>query len=78
VTTTVKKVVVKRAAPVASADFSGPLVFEAGFERETPGTVKFKETGARENQVSGGIYIKKSALPEGVKVKRVRVTIEII
>jgi hypothetical protein len=66
-----KKSVVKKPA------LKNELVFEADVKKETPGTFHFAENAEREDQISGGIYVKKSAL-DGVSPTKVRVTIEIL
>jgi hypothetical protein len=55
-----------------------PLVFQAEIKKETAGSIHFVETGDREEHVSGSIYLRKGALPEGVTPQKVRVTVEII
>lgn len=54
------------------------LSFEASFAKETPGTFQYKEDGERDEQVSGGIYLKKGVLPEGMSPTRVKVTVEVL
>jgi hypothetical protein len=70
-----KKSAVKK--PALPSDLP-TLTFEGEFAKETQGTFQYKETGEREDQVSGGIYLKKPALPEGVIPTKVRVTIEVL
>ena len=70
------RISVKKPATTVAAH--GPLVFEGTYVKETSGAVQFKETGPRDGYVSGGIYLRKDALPEGVKVTGVRVTVELI
>jgi hypothetical protein len=79
-TVSVKKPAVKKVAakkPVAKAP--AKLVFEADVHKETPGAFQFREDAeSREVEVSGGIYVRKNALGEGVAPERIRVTVEVI
>lgn len=53
------------------------LTYEMEFDRATPGTYKYTETGEKENFVSGAQYLKKTAVGDEPP-KKIRVTIEAI
>lgn len=54
------------------------LEFEAEMAKETPGAFNMKEEAeSREEEVSGNIYLRKTAL-DGIKPKRIRVTVEVL
>lgn len=52
--------------------------FTVKFEyvKDTPGTHRFQEVGDKDNHKIGGLYVKKGAIPEGVKTLSVTVTTE--
>ena len=47
------------------------------YEKETPGTYRFQETGEKDSRHIGRLYVKKSAFPKGPP-KELKVTVEAI
>jgi hypothetical protein len=68
----------KTASPRAKkAALPGPYVFEAEFDRETTGTLKFSELGEKEDLIARTLYLTKVALGDA-KPAKVRVTVEVL
>lgn len=73
-TATAKKTASPRAKKAA---LPGPYVFEAEFDRETSGTLKFNETGDKADYIARSLYLTKVALGDA-KPALVRVTVEVL
>lgn len=66
------------AAAKTKAPASAPLVLEFTFEKDTPGTNRFKEDNVPEGErgAIGTLYITKKAVAKMTNTRRIRVTIE--
>lgn len=74
----VKKSVVKKPAAKRAPENADPIVLEMKQIKETTGTFQFQEEGEKKDQTTFGIYVKKSAMPEGFTPGNIRLMIEFI